>query len=50
MILKVSWFQNVFSVSSFRPKNQQIFLRISALASKKKLNKNFIKPNMLNNP
>ena len=34
-LLKVSKFQNQFMMSSFLPKNEQIFLRISALAFKK---------------
>ena len=37
--LKVSKFLNEFMMSSFLPKNEQIFLRISALASKKRSDK-----------
>ena len=35
--LKVSKYQNEIMMSSFRPKNERNFLRISALASKKRL-------------
>ena len=35
--LKVSKFQNEFIISSFLPKNEQNFLRNSALASKKEV-------------
>ena len=36
VVLKVSKFRNEFMMSSFLPKNEQMFFRISALASKKK--------------
>ena len=36
--VKVSWFQKYFFVSSIQQKNQQLFSRISALASKKMSN------------
>ena len=38
IMLKVSWFQNVLLLPSNLPNNQRNFLRISALASKKRSN------------
>ena len=50
--LKVSSFQKDFLMSSFGPKNQQIFKRISALAQplKKSSNKKLYYIIMLNSP